>query len=121
MDVESIQRLFVDAMSSDTFTRYSTRAGEWNIAGQCDDPQTVVLYSRQTGNIKRALSNKPLPGIELTLKVVVAIAYGAGRKRPSIGPTVQKRRSLEHLAHGSARSLSVLTSMSGWNGLLRPK
>lgn len=70
MDVESIQRLFVDAMSSDTFTRYSTRAGEWNIAGQCDDPQTVVLYSRQTGNIKRALSNKPLPGIELTLKVV---------------------------------------------------
>ena len=70
MDVETIQRLFVDAMASDTFTRYSTRAGEWNIAGNCDDPQTVVLYSRQTGNIKRALDGRFLPGIELTLKVV---------------------------------------------------
>lgn len=69
MDVEAIQRLFVEAMASDTFTRHGSRSGTWNLAQGCEEPVPVTLHSRATGLAKNITPRKwkPIPMIELVL------------------------------------------------------
>ncbi|AXH74992.1 MAG: replication initiator protein [Microviridae sp.] len=68
MDVESIQRLFAEAMSSETFDRHGTRLGTWDISGTCDKPVPITHYSRASG-LAKSLSKgaKMPPGIGITL------------------------------------------------------
>jgi len=69
MDVETIQRMFVDAMSTDTFTRHGSRMGTWDISGTCESPVPVTHWSRKTGlakNLAIGLFKNPAM-IELTL------------------------------------------------------
>lgn len=68
MDVESIQRLFADAMSSETFERHGSRSGTWDISGTCDKPVPVTHHSRASGLAKNLRKGAKMPpGIEITL------------------------------------------------------
>lgn len=68
MDVESIQRLFADAMHSETFTRHGSRSGTWDISGTCDKPVPVTKHSRASGLAKSLRKGAVMPpGIELVL------------------------------------------------------
>lgn len=68
-DVETIQRTFVKALHSDSFTRHGLRRGTWDVSRDCEKPVPVTLHSRATGLIRNLTRNgvKPVPGIELTL------------------------------------------------------
>jgi len=68
MDVETIQRLFVDAMSTDSFTRHGSRMGTWDISGSCEDPVPVTHHSRASGLAKSLRKGAKMPpGIELVM------------------------------------------------------
>lgn len=96
MDVETIQRIFVQAMASDTFRQTGTRSGEWNLAQGCEDPGTVVLWSRSTGLAKylRKEAPPPPPGIELRLNVVCRRCDWC-RKRKSLIWAYRAEREIE--------------------------
>lgn len=67
MDVERLQRLFVDSLSDPRFTRTGTRTGELDVSGNCRSPVAVVRWSRSTGlakNIRKGF--KGVPMMELT-------------------------------------------------------
>lgn len=53
MDVETIQRLLLDASSSESFERISPRSGVWDISRGCEKPIPVTHHSRATGLVKR--------------------------------------------------------------------
>lgn len=67
LPVERIERLFVDAMSSETFERLGSRRGVWDVSRDCETPVPVVMHSRATGSIRRALHGGQVHGMELTL------------------------------------------------------
>lgn len=53
MDVEAIQRLFVDGMSAESgFDRFGNRRALWDVSRGCDNPVPVTRFSRQTGLAK---------------------------------------------------------------------
>lgn len=68
MDVESIQRMFAEAMSSETFSRHGSRSGTWDISGTCEKPVPVTHHSRASGLAKNLRKGAKMPpGIELTM------------------------------------------------------
>ena len=69
LSIERLERVFADAMMSETFERLGSRRGIWDVSRDCDDPVPVVLHSRQTEKIdfRKGASNPVRPGIEITL------------------------------------------------------
>jgi len=67
IDVETIERIFADALGSESFTRHGLRRGTWDVSRDCERPVPVTLHSRATGSIRRALSGSQIHGIELVM------------------------------------------------------
>jgi len=65
--VETIERVFANALASEAFTRLGTRRGVWDVSRDCDRPVPVTLHSRATGSLRRLKAGKPIPGIELVM------------------------------------------------------
>lgn len=68
MDVENLQRLFVERLNDPNFTRTGARKGELDVSGNCRNPTPVVRFSRQSGDARnfRAKEFRGLPLIEIT-------------------------------------------------------
>lgn len=69
ISIERIERIFVDALQSESFTRHGARRGTWDVSHDCDSPVPVVLHSRATERLAN-LGDRgviPRPGIELIM------------------------------------------------------
>ena len=66
-DVETVGRVFLNAMESDSFVRYGLRRGTWDVSHDCDSPVSVTMWSRSTGSVSTALRGKVPPVMEVTL------------------------------------------------------
>lgn len=52
MDVERLQRLYLEAVNSPEFTAIGPRRGVWDLSRDCDNPVPVTLFSRSTGLVR---------------------------------------------------------------------
>lgn len=75
-DVETLQRIFVDALENEGFDRYGNRRAVYDVSQGCENPISVTKWSRATGRFARLVVDqddnvrlaRPIPVIEINFK-----------------------------------------------------